>query len=49
MPWTDEDDDALQEAFENGTSQKALVKQFGRQPGSIHMRLVKLGLIEAEE
>lgn len=46
MPWTDEDDDALRAGFESGTKIAHLAKEFGRQPGGIRSRLVKLGLID---
>lgn len=45
-PWSKEDDDKLQTMFEEGAKVAALVKEFGRQRGSIHARLIKLGLIE---
>ncbi len=45
-PWTQDDDDKLTTMFEEGTGVAALVKEFGRQRGSIHARLIKLGLIE---
>ena len=46
MPWTDEDDDALRTGFEDGTKIAHLAKEFGRQPGAIRARLIKLGLID---
>ena len=49
MPWTEDEDDALIIQFKKGVTQKQLSKDFGRQPGSIRMRLEKLGLIEPEE
>ncbi len=48
MPWSDEDDEALTAGFENDTTINALAKEFGRKPGAIRSRLVKLGLIEEE-
>jgi len=45
-PWAPEDDDKLTKMFEEGVTQGALVKEFGRQRGSINARLIKLGLIE---
>jgi hypothetical protein len=45
-PWTQDDDDKLQAMFEEGKAVAALVKEFGRQRGSIHARLIKLGLVE---
>jgi len=47
-PWTKEDDELLVEAFHKDEDQQRLSKKFGRQPGSIQARLVKLGLIEDE-
>ena len=45
-PWSDEDDEKLKELFEGGSTPSQLQKEFGRQKGSIHARLIKLGLIE---
>jgi len=47
-PWSDADDERLQQLFEQGSTPSQLQKEFGRQRGSIHARLVKLGLIEAD-
>lgn len=47
-PWTAEDDMNLKVLFEDGKTQAAIAKHFGRKPGAIHMRLVKLGLIDEE-
>ena len=47
-PWSDADDDKLKDMFEAGNTPAELQKAFGRQKGSIHARLVKLGLIEEE-
>lgn len=47
-PWTKEDDMSLKVLFEDGKTQAVIAKHFGRKPGAIHMRLVKLGLIEAD-
>ncbi len=47
MPWTEEDDVALTAGFESDTTIHALAKEFGRKPGAIRSRLVKLGLIDA--
>ena len=44
-PWTDELDAELQGNFNDGMTIPQLVKHFGRQRGSIQMRLVKLGLV----
>jgi hypothetical protein len=48
-PWSGEEDERLKELFLSGSPQKELAKEFGRQPGSIRARLVKLGLIEDDE
>lgn len=45
-PWAPEDDVKLTTMFEEGVKIPTLVKEFGRQRGSINARLVKLGLIE---
>jgi ATP-dependent exoDNAse (exonuclease V) alpha subunit len=45
-PWSEDDDDKLKEMFESGSTPAQLQKTFGRQKGSIHSRLIKLGLIE---
>ncbi|HEV8666931.1 MAG TPA: AAA family ATPase, partial [Candidatus Paceibacterota bacterium] len=45
-PWSDTDDEKLKEMFEAGNTPSQLQKEFGRQKGSIHARLIKLGLIE---
>lgn len=47
-PWSEADDTKLQESFERGLTPTQLQKEFGRQRGSIHARLIKLGLIEAD-
>ncbi|MDB5225147.1 MAG: ATPase [Candidatus Adlerbacteria bacterium] len=47
-PWSREDDDKLTEMFREGKSVAALVKEFGRQKGSIQARLIRLGLVEPE-
>ncbi len=47
-PWTREDDDKLTAMFREGTKVSALVKEFGRQKGSINARLIRLGLVEPE-
>lgn len=47
-PWSDADDERLQQLFEQGNTPSQLQKEFGRQRGSIHARLIKLGLIEAD-
>lgn len=48
-PWKTEEDEKLKKMFLDGTPAGELMTSFGRQPGSIRARLVKLGLIEAEE
>jgi ATP-dependent DNA helicase PIF1 len=47
-PWSEDDDDKLKEMFESGSTPAQLQKEFGRQKGSIHSRLIKLGLVEEE-
>ena len=50
MPWNQEEDDALTIQFNKGVTQaQRLSKDFGRQRGSIKMRLEKLGLIESDD
>ena len=49
MPWNQDEDDALTIQFNAGVSQKQLSQDFGRQAGSIRMRLEKLGLIESDD
>lgn len=44
--WTTEEDEKLKVGFTNGKSIQELSKIFQRQPGGIHSRLIKLGLIE---
>jgi hypothetical protein len=48
-PWKIEEDTKLRKMFHDGTPARELMTSFGRQPGSIRSRLVKLGLIEAED
>ena len=45
-PWTQEDDDALRDMFDEGVSRKELCHHFGRSSGAITSRLVLLGCIE---
>lgn len=45
-PWKKEDDEKLREEFSRSENMKDLSRAMGRQPGSIHARLVKLGLVE---
>ncbi len=47
-PWSKEDDARLTELFRNSTKIAMLVKEFGRQRGSINSRLIRLGLIEPD-
>ena len=47
-PWSREDDDKLTAMFREGAGVSALVKEFGRQKGSINARLIRLGLVEPE-
>ena len=47
-PWSREDDDKLTAMFRDGAGVSALVKEFGRQKGSINARLIRLGLVEPE-
>ena len=44
-PWKGADDAALRDVFKKGQATAQLAKHFGRQPGAIRARLVKLGLI----
>jgi len=47
-PWSREDDDRLTAMFREGSGVSALVKEFGRQKGSINARLIRLGLVEPD-
>ncbi len=47
-PWTKEDDARLTELFRDSVSVATLVKEFGRQRGSINSRLIRLGLVEPD-
>lgn len=47
-PWSDEEDEKLEELFRAGTTPAKLSKEFGRQNGAIHARLIKLGLVEPD-
>ena len=47
-PWSREEDDKLTAMFREGAKVSALVKEFGRQKGSINARLIRLGLVEPE-
>lgn len=44
--WDKEEDENLKERFLSGEAQKDIAKEFGRQPGAIRARLIRLGLIE---
>ena len=47
-PWSKDDDARLTELFRNSAKVSVLVKEFGRQRGSISSRLVRLGLVEPD-
>ncbi len=47
-PWSKEQDGELREFFANDMSVDELAKTFGRKPGAIKMRLMKLGLINED-
>ena len=44
-PWSGEDDAWLRDLFKQGQATAGLAKHFGRKPGAIRSRLLKLGLI----
>ncbi len=44
--WTQEDDKMLKQLFGQGVTKSELQKRFMRSRGSIHSRLIRLGLIE---
>lgn len=44
-PWTDEEDQRLLEAFDNGSKVKELSEEHGRTSGAIQSRLTKKGRI----
>ena len=44
--WTEEEDHALRETYEQGRTLGELAAQLGRQPGGIQSRLRKLGLVQ---
>ncbi|MES2203430.1 MAG: PIF1 family DEAD/DEAH box helicase [Patescibacteria group bacterium] len=48
-PWSKEDDARLTELFRESKKVSELVKEFGRQRGAIHSRLVRLGLVEPDD
>jgi len=45
-PWDRAQEDDLIKRFEAGETQSSIAKAFGRKPGAIRARLIKLGLIE---
>jgi len=47
-PWSKEDDTKLTEMFRESATVPTLVKEFGRQRGSISSRLIRLGLVEPD-
>jgi hypothetical protein len=47
-PWSKEDDARLTELFRDNTKITTLIKEFGRQRGSIQSRLIRLGLVEPD-
>lgn len=46
MPWTEWEDELLEEVFMEGKSVQELAKIFERKEGTIYSRLKKLGLVE---
>lgn len=44
-PWSNTDDDRLRELFNEGHKTAAMATRFGRQPGAVRSRLLKLGLV----
>lgn len=44
-PWTDEEEQRLLEAFDNGSKVKELAEEHGRTSGAIQSRLTKKGRI----
>jgi transposase-like protein len=47
--WTAEDDESLSQQFEAGATIRRLCKEFGRNANAVRARLVRLGLLAAEE
>ena len=47
-PWSKKEDEDLKERFLSGEPAKSISQEFGRQPGAIRSRLIKMGLIEEE-
>jgi len=48
MEWSDREDQALADMFHKGGKINDMAKRHQRQPGAIHTRLVRLGLIKKE-
>lgn len=48
-PWTDEEDERLAAAFDNGETVAKLGRAFERSESAIRLRLVKLGRLSAED
>ena len=48
-PWTDEEEAEIRASHEAGESAGAIAKALGRSHGAVQARLVKLGLISAED
>ncbi len=46
QPWEPEQDEELKKLFSAGTSANDIAKTFGRKPGAIRSRLVRIGLVE---
>jgi len=44
-PWSPDEETSLREHFREGQTTSALAEYFGRKPGAIRSRLIKLGLI----
>jgi len=48
MDWSDREDQALADMFHKGAKINDIAKRHQRQPGAIHTRLVRLGLIRKD-
>ena len=48
VEWSDREDQALADMFHKGAKMNDIAKRHQRQPGAIHVRLVRLGLIKKE-
>lgn len=48
LDWSDREDQALADMFHKGAKINDIAKRHQRQPGAIHVRLVRLGLIKKE-